>query len=403
MTCQLAIDIGTQKIRAAVGECEKNGRFIIRGFGSRSSAGAVKQGIVVNIESAVEAIRFAVSEANNMAGIKPSGALVGIGGAHLIGHDFSGSIKLNGREITSDIRQNLMDQVEAQAISPERSVLSVIPKKYSLDNLDGIREPTGMFGDELHASVHVITGATHAVHNLKKCLKLAGLEDNILIPQPYAVSQLLSDDERELGIAIVDIGAGTTDLMIVFRGAPVWTSVLPMAGELLTQDLAIALKTPLVHAANIKCRYGFAHENFINSNENISIPKLADRPPEAISSQQLTAYLQPRVEEILEVIGEKLRHSGYLAQVSTGIVLVGGSSSLRGLSGVAESILQCPVRILRDSSSGTLSGLLQDPANAVLAGLFNYGEEQKVLPKKKWPRVRVGVFNQVFEWIQKNF
>jgi cell division protein FtsA len=296
-----------------------------------------------------------------------------------------------------------MEQVQAQAQVPEREILSVIPRSFTLDTQTGIRSPQGMTGNRLDAHVHVITGATHVVNNLKKCLRLAGLGAAVLVPSALAVSQLVLPDERELGVCVADIGVGTTDVMVISEGAPAWMQVMPMGGELLTHDLAVALKTPLGDAEHLKVQYGCAHTSFAPPKDTVQVKKLADRPAENISLQQLTAFIQPRVEEIAEILGERLRQSGRFEEASTGIVLCGGTAALPGIAQVFESMLQCPCRVLKQAHQEGLDGLLQDPANAVLAGLLAYGRDQEVRPKPRWLGVQGSMFNRVRQWIQGNF
>ena len=231
MSHLLVIDIGSSQITAAVAELSDNRRIVVRGLG-RARSGGLKQGVVIQIDSVVEALVRAVAEANQMAGTKLSDPLVSIGGSHLLGQDISGTVMLNHREVTDVLLTQAMEQVQAQAQVPEREILSVIPRSFTLDSQHGIRSPQGMTGNRLEAHVHVITGATHVVNNLKKCLRLAGLDAAVLVPSSLAVSQLVLPDERELGVCVADIGVGTIDLMVISEGAPAWMQVMPMGGEL---------------------------------------------------------------------------------------------------------------------------------------------------------------------------
>ena len=351
----------------------------------------------------VEALKRAVSEANKMAGTKLSNPLVSIGGSHLLGQDISGTIILNHREVTDALLTQAMEQVQAQAQVLGREILSVIPRSFTLDSQPGIRSPQGMTGNRLEAHVHVITGATHVVNNLKKCLRLAGLEVAVLVPSALAVCQLVLPDERELGVCTVDIGVGTTDLMIISDGVPAWMQVLPMGGELLTRDLAVALKTPLSDAEQLKEQHGCAHTSFGTIKKDVQVKKLADRPAEKISLQQLTAFIQPRVEEIAEIIGERLRQTGRFEEASTGLVLCGGTAALPGIGQLFESILQCPCRVLKYAHQDGLDMLLENPANAVLAGLLAYGRDQEVRPKPRWLNSQGDLFSRIRQWIQVNF
>jgi cell division protein FtsA len=402
MTYLLVVDIGSSQISAAVAEITKERGIIVRGQ-SCARSGGLKQGVVIQIDSVVEAVSRAVAEANQMAGTKLSNPLVSIGGAHLVGQDVVGLVDLNKREVTDTMLTQAMEQVQAQATVADREILSVIPRSFTLDNQTGIRSPQGMTGNRLEVNVHVITGATHVVRNLKKCLHLAGLDTNILVPSALAVSQLVSSDERELGVCIADIGSGTTDLILLSEGAPAWMQVVPMGGELLTHDLAVALKTPLGDAEKLKIQHGYAHTSFAPVVDGVQVRKIADRPSEMISLQQLTAFLQPRVEEIAEILGERLRHSGWFEEISTGLVLSGGSAGLPGIADVFESILQCPCRVLKGDHLEGLDALLKDPANAVLAGLLVYGRDQELRPGQNWLRAQKGILKRIRRWVQRNF
>jgi cell division protein FtsA len=384
MSQVLVIDMGSSVVSAAVAQLTEQGRIAVKGLG-RARSGGLKQGVVINIDTTVEAIRRAVTEANQMAGTKLSHALIAVGGTHLLGQDVVGQVDLNHREVTDQMLAQAMEHVQRQVEVPDRDVLSVIPQQFTIDAQTGIRAPQGMSGRHLDVHVHVITAATHALLNLKKCLKLAGIEGDVIVPSALAVSQLVLSDERDLGVCIADIGFGTTDLMVVADGAPVWTQVLPMAGELLTHDLAVA------------------HASFAPAEARVDVQKLADRPAESISLMQLSAYLQPRVEEIVEIIGERLRSSGRFQEAATGVVLTGGTANLPGIAAVAESILQCPVRVLKGVTQDGLEGLLQDPSNAVLAGLLAYGRDQQIQPKPRWIGAQGSAVKRVRDWIKGNF
>ncbi len=402
MSHLLVIDIGSSEIRAAVAEITEGRSISVCGLG-RARSGGLKQGVVIQIESVVEALARAVAEANKMAGTKLSNPLVSIGGSHLLGQDISGTSILNHREVTDALLTQAMEQVQAQAQVVGREILSVIPRSFTLDSQPGIRSPQGMTGNCLEAHVHVITGATHVVNNLRKCLRLAGLEVAVLVPSALAICQLVLPDERELGVCTVDIGVGTTDMMIISDGVPAWMQVLPMGGELLTRDLAVALKTPLSDAEQLKEQHGCAHTSFVKIKEDVQVKKLADRPAEKISLQQLTAFIQPRVEEMAEIIGERLRQTGRFEEASTGLVLCGGTAALPGIGQLFESILQCPCRVLKHAHQDGLDKLLENPANAVLAGLLAYGRDQEVRPKPRWLDGQGDLFSRIRQWIQVNF
>ncbi|MBU25192.1 MAG: cell division protein FtsA [Gammaproteobacteria bacterium] len=402
MSHLLAVDIGSSQIKAVVAEISDASQIVIRGLG-RARSGGLKQGVVIEIDSVVEALMRAVSVANEMAGTKLTDPLVSVGGSHLIGQDVSATVVLNQCEVTDALVTQAMEQVQIQARIPEREILSVIPRSYTLDAQTGLLSPQGMSGNRLLAHVHVITGASYVIQNLKKCLKLAGLEAAVLVPSALAESQLVLPDERELGVCIADIGMGTTDIMVISDGTPAWMQVIPMGGALLTHDLAIALKTPLADAEHLKVQYAYAHTTFAPPDQTARVKKIADRPAEDIRLQQLTAFIQPRIEEIAEILGERLRLSGRFEEASTGIVLCGGTAALPGISQVFESVLQYPCRVLKRAHQDGLDGLLQDPSNTVVAGLLAYGRDQEVRPQPHWLGAQGSMFNRVRQWIQGNF
>lgn len=402
MTELLVIDIGSSQISAAIANISSCSGIEVFGL-AHTKSGGLKQGVVIQIDAVVEALKRVVSEANAMAGTHLSNPIVSIGGTHLSGQDFSASISLNGREVTDSLLVQSMEYAQTQVRLSDREILSVIPRSFTLDRQSGIRLPHGMTGQRLKADAHAVTGASYVIANLKKCLRLANLEASLLVPSAVAVGQMVLEDERNLGVCVVDIGLSTTDLLIISDGAPVWTQVLPVGGELLTHDLVVALNTPLADAERLKVQSGYAHTSLAPPKDTIYVKKFADRPAEKISLQQLSAFLQPRVEEIAEIVGAKLRDVGRFEEASTGLVLSGGTSQLPGIAQVFESVLQCPCRVLKQANQDGLEGLLKDPSNAVLAGLLAYGHDHELQSRKGWLRVQRSVFEKVQKWIRGNF
>lgn len=402
MTELLVIDVGSRRISAAVAIINEDGQIDVTGLGCVRSSG-LKQGVIIQIDSVVDALKRAVAEANAMAGTRLSHPIISVGGAHLKGQNVSGSVNLNYSEVTDTVLTRTMEDIQSKASVPNREILSVIPHPFILDSQSGIRSPHGMIGNQLKVHAHVITGASNVINNIKTSLRLANLEASLFVPSAVAVGQLLFQDERELGVCVVDIGLDTTDLMVISNGAPKWLEVLPIGGESLTNDLAVALKTPLSGAEQLKLQHGFAHTSLAPMSGFVQVNKRSDRQAEQISFQQLTAFLQPRVEEIAEIIADKLLVIGRLGDASTGFVLTGGTAQLPGITQVFESVLQYPCRVLQRTHQEGLTGLLRDPAHAVLAGLIQYGKDQEIQPKTSWLGIHGSMFDRMQKWIRGNF
>ncbi|MEJ2381190.1 MAG: cell division protein FtsA, partial [Gammaproteobacteria bacterium] len=341
----VGLDIGTSKVVAIVGELNLEGDIEIIGIGSHPSRG-LKKGVVVNIESTVQSIQRAVEEAELMAGCQINSVYTGIAGSHIRSLNSHGIVAIRDKEVTSMDVERVIDAARAVAIPADQKILHIIPQEFIIDNQEGIQEPVGMSGVRLEAKVHMITGAVSAAQNIVKCVRRCGLEvDDIILEQLASSYAVLSDDEKELGVCLVDVGGGTTDLAVFTEGSIRHTAVIPIAGDQVTNDIAVALRTPTQHAEEIKIKYGCALMQLASSDETIEVPSVGDRPARRLARQTLAEVVEPRYEELLTLVQAELRRSGFEDLVAAGIVLTGGSSKMEGLIDLAEEVFHIPVRL----------------------------------------------------------
>ena len=328
----VGLDIGTSKIVALIAEVDARGELELIALGSHPSRG-LKKGVVVNIDATVEAIGRAVEEAERMAGgVQVRSVFAGIAGSHIKSLNSHGIVAIRGDEVEAEDVERVIDAAKAVAIPADQRILHVLPQEFVIDSQEGIHQPIGMAGVRLEAKVHLVTGSISAAQNIVKCVRRCGLEVQDLVLQPLASSRaVLTEDEKELGVALVDIGGGTTDIAIFTGGAIRHTAVIPMAGDQITNDIAMALRTPTPEAEDIKVRYGIAKGVLASPNENIEVPGLGDRAPRELSRQTLAGVIEPRVEELFAFAQQKIRESGYEELLSSGIVLTGGTSSMQGM------------------------------------------------------------------------
>ncbi len=375
----VGLDIGTTKICAIVAEMEDDRRNII-GIGSHPSRG-LRKGVVVNIESTVSAVKKAVEEAELMGGCNITSVYAGISGAHIKGLNSRGIVAIKDREVGAADVKRVVDAAQALAIPVDREVLHVIPQEYIIDDQDGVKDPVGMAGVRLEAKVHIVTAAASATQNIVKCCNRAGLNvQNVILQQLAASEAVLGQDEKELGVALVDIGGGTTDISIFCGGAIVYTAVLPLGGNHLTNDVAVGLRTPAQEAEKIKQKYGCVLTSLVQREETIEVPSVGGRNPRILSRQILSEILEPRVEEIFHLVQQELAKSGYEDRVAAGVVLTGGCSILEGMPELAEQIFNLPVRRGVPKGVGGLIDVVRNPMFATSVGLSMVGsknEEQK--------------------------
>jgi len=400
----VGLDIGTSKVAALVAELAPDGALEVLGMGNHDSSG-LKKGVVVNIEATVAAIQRALEEAELMADCKIASAFTGIAGSHIRSFNSTGMVAVKEKEVSAIDVERAMETARAVNIPTDQQILHVLRQEFIIDGQEDVREPVGMSGVRLEVKVHIVTGAVSAAQNIVKCVRRCGLDVNDLILQPLASSRaVLSDDEKDLGVCLVDIGGGTTDLAIFTHGAIRHTAVIPIAGDQITNDIAMALRTPTAEAENIKRRHGVALRQLADPNEMIEVPGIGDRPPRALSRQTLAEVIEPRAEELFTLVQQVLRESGYEELLSSGIVLTGGSAVMRGMIELGEEIFHMPVRIGVPRYGGGLADVVKSPRYATAMGLLYEGIEQLRLGRisKQNGSVRA-VVGRMRDWFQRNF
>ncbi|SMR77711.1 cell division protein FtsA [Marinobacterium sediminicola] len=371
----VALDIGTSKVVCLVGEQTPQGTIEIIGVGSHPSRG-LKRGVVVNIESTVTSIQRAVEEAELMAGCKIHGVTVGIAGSHIGSYNSHGIVAVRDREVSDYDLERVIDAARAVAIPADQKILHILPQEYVIDNQEGIKEPLGMSCVRLEARAHLVTGATNAIQNLEKCVRRCGLEvDAVVLEQLASSYAVLTEDEKDLGVCMVDIGGGTTDIAVFTGGAIRHTAVIPIAGDQVTSDIAMALRTPTQHAEQIKMKYACALAQLAHADEMIKVPSVGDRPARNLSRQALAEVVEPRYEELFSLVQAELRRSGFEDLVAAGIVLTGGTSKMEGAVELAEEIFHMPVRLARPQGVRGMEEQLSNPIYATGIGLLHYARQ----------------------------
>ncbi|HKY62035.1 MAG TPA: cell division protein FtsA [bacterium] len=370
----VGLDIGTTKVCAVVGEVTEDGIDII-GIGSHPSKG-LRKGVVINIESTVESIKRAVSEAELVAGCDITSVYAGIAGGHIKGINSHGIVAVKDKEVGENDLVRVIDAAQAVAIPLDREVIHVIPQEYIIDDQDGIKEPLGMSGVRLEAKVHIVTAAVTSAQNIVKCANRCGLNVADIILQPLASGEaVLTPDEKELGVALVDIGGGTTDIVVLSEGAVVHTSVLTLGGNHVTNDVAVGLRTPASEAERIKQKYGCALSSMVQKDETIEVPSVGGRKPRILSRQILSEIIEPRVEEIFSLVRQEILKSGYDDRIASGVVITGGSTILEGMPELAEQVFNMPVRRGVPRAIGGLVDVVKSPMYATGVGLVIAGSK----------------------------
>ncbi len=383
----VGLDIGTTKVCVLVGVHSSQGVDII-GIGTAPSRG-IRRGMVINIESTVESIKKAVAEAELMAGCEIKSAIVGISGVHIQGLNSSGVVALKAGEVSDEDIARVIDAARALAIPNDKQVLHVLPQEFILDGQDGIKDPRGMSGIRLEVKAHIVIGSITATKNLIKCVHKAGLEVQDLVLQQLASSEaILTPEEMELGVALVDIGGGTTDLAVFHRGSLRHTAILPVAGDHITSDIAFGLRTPLEEAEKIKRKYGCALASLLSSEETFEVSPVSEGQRSRVVSRRLLAeIIEPRVEEIFRLVNEELDKSGYLKLMPAGIVLTGGTALMEGIVEMATDLFDLPARRGYPRGVGGLVDIVQNPQYATAVGLVIYGARKE---QPKGLKVREG-------------
>ena len=373
----VGLDIGTSKVIAIVAEVSSDGALEIIGIGSHPSRG-LKKGVVVNIESTVQSIQRAVEEAELMAGCQIHSVYAGIAGSHIRSLNSHGIVAIRESEVTASDVDRVIDAARAVAIPADQKILHILPQEFIIDKQEGIREPIGMSGVRLEAKVHMVTGAVSAAQNIVKCVRRCGLEvDDIILEQLASSYAVLSDDEKELGVCLVDIGGGTTDIAIFTEGAIRHTAVIPIAGDQVTNDIAVALRTPTQFAEEIKIKYACALTQLASPEETIEVPGVGDRPSRRLARQTLAEVVEPRYDELLTLIQAELRRSGFEDLIAAGVVLTGGSSKMEGVIELAEEIFHMPVRLGVPQHVVGLADVVRNPIYATGVGLLLFGSQHR--------------------------
>ncbi|MFP5400172.1 MAG: cell division protein FtsA [Gammaproteobacteria bacterium] len=365
----VGLDIGTAKVMAVVAEVLPGGELRVAGLGVASSHG-LKRGVVVNIDATVQSIQQALKEAEMMAACKITRVYTGITGSHIRGQNSPGMVIVRDREVTPGDVARVVETAKAVNIPNDQRLLLVEPQEFIIDGHE-VKEPIGMSGGRLEVKVHIVTGAQSAAENIVKCVRRCGLEVEMLVLNPSASSHaVLTDDEKDLGVAMVDIGAGTTDVQIYTDGSVRHTAVIPIAGDLITSDIAMALRTPTKDAEEIKVEHGVAKQLLADPAEQVEVPGLGDRGPRMLSRQALAGVIEPRVEEIFSLVHQVIRDSGYEELLSSGVVLTGGSAVMPGMVELGEDIFLKPVRKGLPTYGGALSDMVANPRSATVMGLL---------------------------------
>jgi cell division protein FtsA len=400
----VGLDIGTTKICTIVGEMQ-NGLVNIIGIGSHPSRG-LRKGVVVNIEGTVQSIRKAIEEAELMAGCQIDSVFAGIAGGHIRGINSHGVIAVKNREITEQDIKRVIDAASAIAIPMDREVIHVLPQEYIVDDQDGIRDPIGMCGVRLEGKVHIVTGAVTSAQNIIRCTNRAGLHVNDVVLEQLGCSEaVLSPEEKDLGAGVVDIGGGTTDLVIFCNGSIKHTTVLSLAGHHITSDISLGLRTPAEEAEKLKKKYGCALVSMVKKEEMIEVPSVGGRKSRTLSRQTLTEIIEPRVEEILTLVQGEIVRSGYANLIGSGIVLTGGTAIMEGMPEIAEQIFNLPVRRGYPAGISGLTDLVNSPIFATGVGLVVYGSKNRA--KSQFRIGETNIFSKVSrrmrDWVAEFF
>lgn len=401
----VGLDIGTSKIVAIVVEVKPEGGFEIIGMGSHPSRG-LKKGVVVNIETTVNAIQRALEEAELMANCKIREVYTGIAGSHIKSFNSHGTVAIKDKEVSRIDVERVMETAKAVNIPADQQVLHILNQEFIVDGQEDVREPIGMSGIRLEVKVHIVTGAVSAAQNIMKCVRRCGLEVRDLVLQPLASAMaVLSEDEKDLGVCLVDIGGGTTDIAVFTNGAIRHTAVIPIAGDQITNDIAMALRTPTKDAEDIKCAYGCALRGMADPHEMVEVLGVGERGARQLSRQTLAEVIEPRVEELYSLVQGELRRSGFEELLSSGIVITGGSSSLQGMVELGEEIFHMPVRLGLPQYRGSLAEVVRTPRFSTGVGLIIAGMEQ--FQRQQHGRLQGNSMKQTLErmknWFQGNF
>ncbi len=400
----VALDVGTSKVVAMVAELNSDGQFNVIGLGQTTSKG-LKKGVVVNIEATVQSIQRALEEAEVMADKRIANVFTGIAGNHIHSFNSSGMVAIRDKEVTRGDVERVIETAKAINIPTDQQILHILTQEFIIDGQEDVREPIGMSGLRLEVKVHIVTGAVSAAQNIIKCVRRCGLEVNDLILQPIASSYaVLTEDEKELGVVLIDIGGGTTDIAIFSQGAIRHTAIIPIAGDQITNDIAMALRTPSSEAEDLKIRFGVARQSMVDPSKSIEVPGVGDRDSKTMSRQALAAVIEPRVEELFSLVREVLREADMEDMVSSGVVLTGGTALMPGIVELAEEVFGKPARVGVPDYKGHLHEIVHSPRYSTAIGLLMEGRSQLVRGHRA---VQAGTVQSLMarmrEWFTGNF
>ena len=396
----VGLDIGTSKVVAMVAELGDDGQLQVVGIGAQESRG-LKRGIVANIESTVLSIKRAIEEAELMADCKINAVTVSMGGNHISSMNSHGIVAIQAGEVSELDLERVIDAARAVALPSGQKILHILPQEYVIDGQEGIQDPLGMAGVRLEVKVHIVTCALNVSQNIIKCVSRCDLNlDDIVLNALASSYAVLTDDEKELGVCLVDMGGGTIDVAVFTAGAIRHTAVIPVAGDQVTNDIAMALRTPTVHAENVKVRYACALAQLTDLSESIKVPSVGDRPARDLSRQALADVVQPRYEELYTLVQAELRRSGYEELIAAGMVLTGGTAQMEGAVELAEEIFHMPVRLAKPHKAQGPSGLLDNPTYSTCVGLLNYALQAGSSIQVELPK-RAGIGSSTSQWLGK--
>src|SRR6516165_2617003 len=400
----VGLDVGTSKIVAIVAEVTPEKQLNIIGLGTHPSRG-LKKGVVVNIEATMASIQRVLEEAELMADCAIKDVYIGIAGSHIRSLNSSGMVAIKEKEVTQADIDRVIETAKAIAIPNDQQILHILPQEFIIDGQEDVREPLGMSGVRLEVKVHIVTGAVSAVENIVKCVRRCGLEVKDVVLQPLASAYaVLNDDEKELGICLMDIGGGTTDLAVFANGAIRHTAVIPIAGDQVTNDIAVSMRTPTQYAEDIKIRYACALSQLANPDESIEVPSVGERPARRLARQTLAEIVEPRYEELFGLVREELRRSGFEEVIAAGIVLTGGSAKMEGAIELAEEVFHVPVRLGIPQSVQGLTDVVRNPIFSTGVGLLLYARDN-ALPARRGGSLgnAKAVLDRMRSWFQGNF
>ncbi|TMH30109.1 MAG: cell division protein FtsA [Betaproteobacteria bacterium] len=401
----VGLDVGTSKIVAIVAEVTPEQRLNIIGLGTQPSRG-LKKGVVVNIEATMASIQRVLEEAELMADCAIADVYIGIAGSHIRSLNSSGMVAIKEKEVTQADIDRVIETAKAIAIPNDQQMLHILPQEFVVDGQEDVREPLGMSGVRLEVKVHIVTGAVSAVENITKCVRRCGLEVKDVVLQPLASAlAVLNDDEKDLGVCLMDVGGGTTDLAVFTGGAIRHTAVIPIAGDQVTNDIAMTLRTPTKEAEELKLRYGCALRQLAAADDVIEVPGVGDRGPRKLSRQMLAEVIEPRIEELYTLAQAELRRSGFEELLSSGIVLTGGSALLAGMVELGEEVFHLPVRVGVPAYAGGLSDVVRSPRYATAVGLLLDGREDYLRNEAARAQGKGlgNVAQRMKHWIKANF